>query len=87
MPTESAVLRDSIELATRTSSLGSKGERNALSGVGLGSINFHLHLVLFPAACFLSGEGFSVVAEVAGLTTMERGIVNLLPYPPLPRCD
>src|SRR5258708_40235285 len=53
-----------------------------LSGVGVGSLNFHL--VFLPAACFLSGEGFSVVAVVAWVAAIERRVINLLPYPSLP---
>jgi hypothetical protein len=52
-----------------------------LSGVGVGSANFRFHLVFLPAACFLPGERFSVVAVVAWIAAIERRIVNLLPYP------
>jgi hypothetical protein len=55
-----------------------------LSSGGGGPDNFLFHLVFFPAASFLSGEGFSVVAVVACITAIERGVVNLLPYPSLP---
>ena len=55
-----------------------------LSGVGGSPGNFPFHLVFFPAARFLSGEGFSVVPVVAWITATERGVVNLLPYPSLP---
>jgi len=55
-----------------------------LSGAGGGSGNFPFHFVFFPTASFLSGEGFSVVAVVTGITAIERGVVNLLPYPSLP---
>lgn len=54
-----------------------------LSGVGVGLPNFHL--VFLPAACFLSGEGFSVVAVVAWVAAIECRVINLLPYPSLPR--
>ena len=53
-----------------------------LSGAGVGSPNFHL--VFLPAACVLSGEGFSVVAVVAWVAAIERRVINLLPYPSLP---
>jgi hypothetical protein len=56
----------------------------SLSGVGGGSGTFQFHLVFFPTASFLSGEGFSVVAVVAWIAAIERGIVNLLPHPSLP---
>ncbi len=39
------------------------------------------HLMFFPAACFLSGKEVSVVAVVACITAIERGVLNLLPYP------
>lgn len=52
-----------------------------LSGAGVGSAKFHFHLMFFPAACFLSGEGFSVVAVVAWIAAIERRFVNLFPYP------
>jgi|SRR5580704_11341803 hypothetical protein len=55
-----------------------------LSGVGMGSANFHFHLVFLPAACFLSGEEFSVVAVVAWVAAIECRVINLLPYPSLP---
>src|SRR5882762_7726206 len=55
-----------------------------LSGVGVGSPNFHFHLVSLPAACFLSGEWFSVVAVVAWVAAIERRVINLLSYPSLP---
>jgi hypothetical protein len=41
-------------------------------------------LVFLPAACVLSGEGFSVVAVVAWVAAIERRVINLLPYPSLP---
>jgi hypothetical protein len=55
-----------------------------LSGVGVGTANFHFHLVFLPAACFLSGEEFSVVAVVVWVVAIERRVINLLPYPSLP---
>ena len=55
-----------------------------LSGVGGGSDNFPFHFVFFPTASFLSGEGFSVIAMVAWIAAIERGVINLLPYPSLP---
>jgi len=60
--------------------------RFLLSGVR-GPGNFLLHLVFLPATFFLSGEGFGVVADVVGSTTIERAVVNLLPYPSLPCHD
>jgi hypothetical protein len=36
-----------------------------------------------PATFFLSAEGFGVVADVVGSTSIERGFVNLLRYPSL----
>jgi len=36
-----------------------------LSAVHEGSTNFHFHLVLFPTASFLPGEGLRMVAMVA----------------------
>jgi hypothetical protein len=58
-----------------------------LSSVGLGSSDFSLHFVFFPAALFVSGEGFSVVAAVTWIMATMRGIVNLLAHPSLPRRD
>jgi hypothetical protein len=55
-----------------------------LSGVGGGSDNFPFHFVLFPTASFLSFEGFSVEAVVTWITAIERGVINLLPYPSVP---
>jgi len=52
-----------------------------LSGIGGGSANFGFHLVFFPAAYFLPGERFSVVAVVAWITAIERWNLNLFPYP------
>jgi hypothetical protein len=54
-----------------------------LSGVGGGSDNFPFHFVFFPTAYFLSFEGFSVEAVVTWITAIERGVINLLPYPSL----
>lgn len=54
---------------------------------GYGTGNFLFHLMFFPAASFLPGEGFSVVTLVAWITSIERGIINLLSYPSLPRHD
>ena len=52
--------------------------------MGPGSPNFHFDLVFFPAACFLSVEGFSVVAAVAWVEAIGRRVINLLPDPSLP---
>ena len=49
----------------------------------LGSANFRFLSVFFPAACFLSGEGFSVIAAVAWIPAVEPGLANLLPHPSL----
>jgi len=54
-----------------------------LSSVGGGSSNFPFHLVFFPAAYFLSSKAFGVIAMVTWITPIERGLVNLLPYPSL----
>jgi hypothetical protein len=43
--------------------------------------------VLFPTASLLSLEGFTVVAEVTGITAIERGVVDLLADPFLSRRD
>jgi hypothetical protein len=51
-------------------------------GVGVRLANYRFHLVFFPAACFLSGRGFGVVAAVAWIAAIERGVVNFLPHPP-----
>src|SRR5439155_23931915 len=58
---------------------------SSLSGVGSGSDNFPFHFVFFPAASFLSFGGCSVVVVVTWVTAIDRGVVNLLPYPSL-RC-
>jgi hypothetical protein len=58
-----------------------------LSGEGVSPGNFLFHLVFFPAAYIFSGEGFSMVAVVPGITAIRRRVVNLLPYPSLIRCD
>jgi hypothetical protein len=58
-----------------------RGERSPpLSG---GSSNFPFHLVFFPAASFISDEGFGVVVVVGWISAIEKGVVNLLPYPSL----
>ena len=49
--------------------------RFLLSGVR-GPSNFLLHLVFLKATFFLSGEGFGVVADVVGSTTIERGVFS-----------
>jgi len=74
------------QMKTRTS-LSRDSSECPLSGEGRGSGNFLFHLVFFPAAFFLSGEEFRVVTVVAWLTAIERGVVNLLPYPSLPGDD
>jgi hypothetical protein len=60
-----------------------ENHRLLLSGVGVGSPNFHL--VFLPAAFFLSSEEFSVVAVVAWVAAIQRSVINLLSYPSLPR--
>ena len=55
-----------------------------LSGVGGGSDNFPFYFVFFPAASFLSVQGFSMKAVVTWITAVECRVVNLLPYPSLP---
>src|SRR5215468_2106121 len=55
-----------------------------LSGVHEGSSNFHFHLVLFPTASLLPGEGLRMVAMVAWIAATEPWLVDLLPYPSLP---
>ena len=47
------------------------GHSSPLRGISSGSANFRVHLVLFPAAYFLSGEGFGVVAVVAWITAID----------------
>lgn len=54
-----------------------------LGGVGIGSANFLFHLVFFPATYFLACERFSVIAVIAGITTIERRFVDLLSHPSL----
>jgi hypothetical protein len=54
---------------------------------GSGPRNFLFHLMFLPAASFLPGEGFSMVALVARITSIERGVINLLSYPSLPCHD
>jgi hypothetical protein len=48
---------------------------------GGSSENLPFHFVLFPTASLLSLEGFTVVAEVTRITTIERGVVDLLAGP------
>ena len=60
---------------------------SSLGGVGGGSDNFPFHFVFFPTAPFVSFERFSVIAVVAWITTVERRVVNLFPYPSLPWRD
>jgi hypothetical protein len=45
--------------------------------------NFLFQLVLFPAAYFLSGEGFSLITAIAGFTAVGRRVVNFLANPSL----
>ena len=49
--------------------------------------NFPFHFVAFPTASLLSLEGFAMVAEVTGVTNIERRVVNLLAHPFLPCPD
>lgn len=56
------------------------------SGASVPAI-FHFHLVLFPAAYFLPGEEFSVIAAVARVAATGGRVVNLLSHPSLPRCN
>jgi hypothetical protein len=58
-----------------------------LSGPRSGPRNFLFHLMFFPAAFFLLGEEFSVVAVIAWIAAIEGGVVNLLPYPSFPWHD
>ena len=48
-----------------------------------GSGNFPFRLFSFPAASLLSEEGFGVVVVVGWISAIEKGVVNLLPYPSL----
>ena len=63
------------------------GHTAHLSGEGVSPGNFLFHLVFFPAAYIFSGEGFSMVAVVPGITSIRQRVVNLLPNPSLIRCD
>jgi hypothetical protein len=62
---------------------GRWNKSNGSGGVGVDSVNLRFHLVFFPAAYFLPGEEFSVVATVTWVTVIECGVINLFSYPPL----
>ena len=49
--------------------------------------DFLRRLVFFPAAHFFSGDEVSVITEIVRAARSERRFENLLPYPPLSRCD
>jgi hypothetical protein len=69
-------------LKTRTRSFPNCSEC-PLSGAGVIPGNFVFHLMFFPAAGFLAGEEFGVVAAVAGITAIARNVMNLFPNPSL----
>jgi hypothetical protein len=46
-----------------------------LSGARSAPQNFLFHLMFFPAASFLFGEGFSMVAVIAWIAAIESGVV------------
>ncbi len=47
--------------------------------------NFLFHVMFFPAAYFLAGEEFGVVAAVAHLNAIVRRVVNFFANPSLSR--
>jgi len=77
------VLREKYQTKTSTS-VSPYSSECSLSSAGCGSGNFSFHLVFFPAAPLVHGERLRVVAAVAWIAAIERGVVNLFPYPSLP---
>jgi hypothetical protein len=57
-----------------------------LSGSCCDSV-LRFHLVLFPAAQFLSNKKIRVVTAIVRITPNESGLINLLPHPSLPFFD
>jgi hypothetical protein len=80
-PPRRSFLRISNE--DKNMALSSNCSEQPLCGVGCGPANL-LFRLMFPCSFLPSGEAFSVLAVGGWITAVERGVVDLFPYPSLP---